>query len=429
MAAGMDLRLRMHDIRDVAWGGATRLEGGYLTMDRAALAEHLLQDPRLVAVDCELARPFESCRIGPIFDVVEPRARTVAGAVNFPGALDPVGPVGDGSTVVLRGMAVTMLDPRGNAGETHSLLDLTGPRLDAGASGPLSRYAALHHLVLLPRTAEGLAEPDRLHALRVAVLRAAVYLARSANAAEPDATESFSLVPVDDSLSRVAYVYQLHSHQRPTLPGEPILYGDNARHLLPTLLHPNEVLDGAVLPSYKASAMETYGTQNHPMVLELYRQHGRALNFVGVVATVAHQTVSERERGALMASNLVAYALHANAAVFSKAGGGAPHVDMAQTAHRCERLGVKTALLSWDLTSEGGGGDSSALFNFPELDAIVNYGSDGFAFDLPPVERAIAPSDRPDAAERLRGWCRVKANRICGAMDQLGSGRLTAAKY
>lgn len=425
----MRLDLDIHHVRDLAWGAATRLKRGLLNVDRAALGEHLLQDQRLTRVQLELTRPFESCRIGPIYDIVEPRVKSSPGGVNFPGALDPIGPAGEGATSVLRGMAVTMIDPRGVAGETHTILDLTGPSIDGSASGLLSRYASLHHLVIVPSTADDLDEPERLNALRVAVLRAATYLARAAAGEPPDERESFALASVDAALPRVVFVYQVHSHQRPTLRDEPILYGDNVRHLLPTVLHPNEVLDGALLPSYKASAMETLGVQNHPVVLELYRQHGRTIDFAGVVATVAHQTVSERERGALMASNLVAHVLRAQGAVFSKAGGGAPHVDMAQTANRCEALGVRTTLLSWDLTSEGGGGEGSALFNFPTLDAIVNYGSDGFAFDVPPVERVITAPDRPEEAARLQGPLRIKANRICGAMDQLGGGRLTAAKY
>ena len=41
-------------------------------------------------------------------------------------------------------------------------------------------------------------------------------------------------------------VYQIHSHQRPTGVDEGILYGDPVRRMLPTLVHPNEILDGAV---------------------------------------------------------------------------------------------------------------------------------------------------------------------------------------
>ena len=57
----------------------------------------------------------------------------------------------------------------------------------------------------------------------------------------------------------------------PTELDEPILYGDNVRSLLPTVLHPNEVLDGAVIAPYWAFGAETYSVQNHPVVSHINR--------------------------------------------------------------------------------------------------------------------------------------------------------------
>ena len=69
--------------------------------------------------------------------------------------------------------------------------------------------------------------------------------------------------------------------------------------MLPTLLHPNEWLDGALVPSYHASlgGAETYFYQNHPVITELYRRHERGdINFVGTVATIASADNFDRER-------------------------------------------------------------------------------------------------------------------------------------
>ena len=146
-----------------------------------------------------------------------------------------------------------------------------------------------------------------------------------------------------------------------------------------------------------------------------------------MVVTCAHQTLEERERAVTMAANLVAYTLRASGAVFTKAGGGAPHVDMAQAAHRLEQLGVRTTLLAWDTASAGSGDEGGALFNYPDLDAIVNFGSNGFSFTLPAMERTL-PS-RPELAAALAGPLELPVLSICGCMDQTGSGRLTAATY
>lgn len=416
----MQLELLIYPITGLRWGAATRLVGGTLEIDRAALARHLLEDARLAEVELELAAPGESCRVGPVFDIVEPRAK-VGGGVDFPGALGPATSAGQGQTAVLRGAAVTVVDP-GQTPYRQAFLDLSGPAAD------VSIYQGLHHLVVLPRPAPEVDELGLYGALRHASLRAAVYLARAAADSAPATRESYALAPLAAStLPRVAYVFQIHSHQHPTRAGEPILYGDNVRYLLPTILHPNEVLDGAVIRNYRGLSLDTYSIQNHPIIHDLYARHGSALDFAGVVVTVAHQTLPERERAVTMAANLVAHTLRAEGAVLSKSGGGAPHVDMAQIAQRLETLGVRTTMLAWQLASSDSVEDGGALFNFPELDAIVNYGRESGQLALPAVDRVLAGS--PAAAARLAGPLTLGFNSICGAMDQLGAGRLTAVTY
>ena len=76
-----------------------------------------------------------------------------------------------------------------------------------------------------------------------------------------------------------------------------------------------------------------------------------------------------------IASNLARFALRADGVVLTKSGGGAPHVDMAELAHRCEQLGLATCLIAWDSSGTGSGDDGAALFNYPDLNAIVNFGN------------------------------------------------------
>jgi len=148
-----------------------------------------------------------------------------------------------------------------------------------------------------------------------------------------------------------------------------------------------------------------------------------------LVATVAHQTVAERERSVLMASNLVTAILRADGAVLTKSGGGAPHIDMAEVAHSLEQLGVHTALISWELSGIEEGAEGAALFNYPELDAVANVGCNDFKLSLPPTERAITLPDRPELHQRLLGPMEVRTLSCVGMMDQLGGGQLVAIRY
>ena len=61
------------------------------------------------------------------------------------------------------------------------------------------------------------------------------------------------------------------------------MYGKNLGDSLPTLIHPNEMLDGAVVgANYKTQQKApTYLHSNKPLIYELYRRHGVDLNFAG----------------------------------------------------------------------------------------------------------------------------------------------------
>src|SRR4051812_12625655 len=106
----MRLELLIHPITALALAESGGLDGDRLRVDAAALQAHLLEDRRLAAVDLAVTAPGEACRIAPVFDVVEPRAK-VGGDMNFPGALGPIRSAGQGQTRVLRGAAVVVLDP------------------------------------------------------------------------------------------------------------------------------------------------------------------------------------------------------------------------------------------------------------------------------------------------------------------------------
>jgi glycine reductase len=298
---------------------------------------------------------------------------------------------------------------------TLAVIDMSGP------VAPLTAFARTRNVVISAWPTPSAGRSEYLAAVRRAGLRAAVYLARSARDTEADAVEVFDLpaptrVPPELAhLPRIAYVFQIHSHQRPTGVDEGILYGDPVRRMLPTMVHPNEILDGAVVRGFMGRGVTTWATQNHPVIRELYAQHGRTLWFTGVVVTVAQVTEPERVRSAAMAAGLVADVLGADGAVFTKIGGGAPHVDMAQAAAHCEARGVKTTLLVEDMSTDGSE-EGMLLFNFPGLDALVSVGSAQEKVLLPPMERVIGAEDSAGAAATYGS--------ICGAIEQVGASRV-----
>src|SRR5205807_8731847 len=115
------------------------------------------------------------------------------------------------------------------------------------------------------------------------------FLARTAAAASPpDEVEVFELQDVDPSLPRVVYIAQITS-QGPF--AGTFYYGGYLDRLLPTIVHPNEFLDGALVDGNVAGPnirIPTIVHQNNPVVLELYREHGKTMCCAGVVLLRGH---------------------------------------------------------------------------------------------------------------------------------------------
>src|SRR5918999_60662 len=143
----MELTLAIHPITKIRFGEKTRLDKTILTVAKEELCEIALQVTNLASVDFAIVRPGESCRAGPVFDIVEPRAKAVDGSPDWPGILGEPQTAGRGTTHVLAGAAVTMLREQ-SPGEARGA---TGFVLEMGGEAALgSHYATLHHLVLIP---------------------------------------------------------------------------------------------------------------------------------------------------------------------------------------------------------------------------------------------------------------------------------------
>ena len=426
----MQLTLEIHPITAIRFGDSTTIEGTSLLVAADELRDLLLKDGSLIAVDFEIACPGESCRAGPVFDIIEPRAKAPDSSPDFPGILGPPYTAGFGTTHVLEGAAVTVLrekSPGDSRGAAGYVLEMSGEP----AAG--SKYGSLQHLIIVPHTQPGIPDHARQKAYRLAGLKAAVYLARAAFDHVPASRATFGTVnPAalgEDGLPRVAYVGQIFSRQRKPVLEERILYGLGTDGMLPVPLHPDEWLDGAVMPSYHTSlgGAETYFYQNHPVITELYRRQSRGeLNFVGTVATIASADNFDRERNCRFAANLVCTVLKADAAVLTKFGGGVPHTDLSETARLLEGMGIKTAVQVTDLARDRRV-ESALLFNFPEVNAIVCIGGNSTRWKVPRAERVIAAS--PELKEVLDGPLELESLNVVGVANQQGASRLRAMIY
>jgi glycine reductase len=262
-------------------------------------------------------------------------------------------------------------------------------------------------------------------ALKKASLTVAVYLASAAGACAPDSSEIYDLnqgAEYDSDgrkLPRVVYIYQIFSHKALV---EPLFYGDNCHGILPIPVHPNEILDGALINrNYEQvhNADVTYVIMNHPVIKELYSRHGKDLNFVGVIVKNAPSAQKDKERMAMMATTQAKYLFKADAAILTKEGGGHPQIDMSLNCEWCEELGIKTVLLLTEFLTTGGGKEESLIFNTDKADAIVSAGYAEMV-DFPAMDRVLGGNTIPDVKVTMDQPFQAMCKLVRGSLSQLG---------
>lgn len=383
----MTLTLESFEVRAVEFGPRTAFAGGVLSIDREEI-RRLAGDGRFIEdVRVELASPGEATRIVHVLDALEPRIKVGGEAVAFPGFLGPARTVGHGVTRRLAGLAVLesaeLPEPTGGILEfNEGVIDMSGPGADRCAC------STTHNVVLLFTARHGATNREFESALRLGALRVTRRLAETVlDATGPDAVERFELGGAGPDLPRVVYVDQAQ-HQGFLV--QTFLYGQPIEHLVPTVLHPNEYFDGAVVSGNYRSMMKvpTWLRLNHPVIRALYRRHARDLNFIGVVFCRGHHGDHLlKERNGHMVAN-AARMLGAQGAVMTLEGTGNTWVDFMQSARALERAGIKAVQIVHEL---GGpeGKDWPVVDYTPEADAIVSGGGADRRFALPAVARVV----------------------------------------
>jgi len=423
----MRLELGIIKIKDVQFGDETIIEDGTLYVNKKELIALALQDDRLSTVDVELARPGEEVRIIPVKDVIEPRVKVDGSGELFPGVIGKMNTVGSGRTNVLRGAAVATVGRI--IGYQEGFIDMTGP----GAQ--YSPFSQTNNVALILHPIDGLAPHAHEAAVRLAGLRTAVYLGKACKDVAPDELEVYELSPVTDTtLPRVAYVHTLLSEG---LLHDTWFYGVDAKKLLPTLLHPNEVMDGAIVSGNCVSACDkhtTYHHLNNPVIKELYRRHGKALNFIGVVTTNLNVTLIDKERSSDCASKLVKL-VGAEGAIITEEGFGNPDTDMMMLCKKIEEYGIKTVLITDEYAGRDGGSQSLADA-VPQADAVISVGNANEVITLPPMKHIIGDLKPAEViaggfvgSVTAGGGLNVEIQAIMGSTCQLGFGKLTARGY
>ena len=425
------MRLELHrvSIKNVSWGETTKVEDGTLFVNREEMLSVVRSDERIAEASLELARPGESLRIIPVKDVIEPRCKLSGPGEVFPGFVGGMETVGEGTTLVLDGAAVVTCGPI--VAFQEGLIDMSGP---GAAYSPFSETC---NVVFVAEPAEGLDQHSYEAALREAGLKLAWYLADRCRSAKADMIKVYEMEgPVVESalyphLPKIAYFCMSITQG---LLHDTFLYGADMKHVVPTLIHPNEKMDGAMISGNCVSACDKNTTWHHlndPIVEELYSRHGKDLVFLGVIPTLEDTRLAGKERTSWFNANL-ARMMGADGVVISEEGYGNPDTDLCMNAAKCEKLGIKTVIISDE--AAGTDGKSQGLADAtPEITAFVSAGNVNEVIELPPMEKVIGFSElianlSGGAEESLQkdGSMCVELQALIGSTNELGFSRIGA---
>lgn len=425
----MKLELGFVQINDIQFASESKVENGTIYVNAEELKALLLEDENLKSVELEIAKPGESVRIMPVKDVIEPRVKVNGGGNLFPGVISKVETVGSGRTNVLKGSAVVTTGKI--VGFQEGIIDM------CGEGAKYTPFSQLNNLVVVCDPIDGLAKHAHEKAVRFAGLKAADYIGRLAKDAEPDEIKVYESCSVKEGiekypeLPRVAYVLMLQSQG---LMHDTYVYGVDMKQSLPTILNPTELMDGAVLSGNCVSACDkntTYHHLNNPVVADLFEQHGKTLNFVGVIITNENVYLADKMRSSDWTSKLCEF-LGVDGAIVSQEGFGNPDTDLIMNCKKIEGKGVKTVIITDEYAGRDGASQSLADAD-ASANAVVTGGNANMVINLPAMDKVIG---YPEVADIIAGGFDGSLHEdgsivaelqvITGATNEMGFNKLSA---
>ena len=428
----MRLELGKIFIKDIQFASESKIENNVLYVNKDELRKAIWDDEAIVSVEFDIAKPGESVRITPVKDVIEPRVKVEGRGGIFPGVLSKVDTVGEGKTIALKGMAVVTTGKI--VGFQEGIVDMTGP----GAE--YTPFSKLNNLVIIAEPAEGIKQHEHEKAVRYIGFKAAKYLGELARNLQPEETKVYETKPLLEQIAqypdlpKVGYVYML---QTQGLLHDTYVYGVDAKQIVPTLLYPTEIMDGAIVSGNCVSACDknpTYVHLNNGVIEELYEKHGKEINFLGVIITNENVYLADKERSSNWTAKFTKY-LGLDAAIVSQEGFGNPDTDLIMNCKKIETEGVKTVIVTDEYAGQNGASQSLADAD-PKANAVVTGGNANQLIVLPKLDKIIGHIDVVNVIagghhDSLKedGTIEVEIQAITGATNETGFGYLTAKTY
>lgn len=383
----MKLEIGNFYVKQIQFGDKTNYSKGILTINKEDALAKVREDEHITEANLYIVNPGDLVRLVPVKDAFEMRCRIEGAKGVYPGVTAPVESAAHGKIHALKDASLIVVGRHWGSFQ-DGLLDM---------GGKLQRntiYGSMRNLVLVADTDEEFERHEQQkknHALRWAGFRLSEYIGSCLAALKPEDVETWELDAVNrrsaeiQKLPSVVYVMQPQS-QMEAMGYNTLIYGWDLNHMLPTYMHPNEVLGGAVVSgSFMpcSSKMSTWEHCNNPTIKKLLREHGKTLNFLGVIMSNLNVVMEQKVRSAVRVAQM-AVDLGADGAIVAEEGYGNPDVDYIQVIVELEKVGVKTVGISNECT--GRDGKSQPLVALDEAaNALVSSGNVSQLYHLDPM--------------------------------------------
>ena len=160
------------------------------------------------------------------------------------------------------------------------------------------------------------------------------------------------------------------------------------------------IISGSFMPC--SSKWATYDFQNYPMIKRLYQEHGKTVNFLGVIMSNLNVALEQKERAMLFVASM-ARNLGADAAVVAEEGYGNPDADYTGCLVALEKAGIKTVGLSNECTGRDGASQPLVSMD-PLATAMVSTGNVSELIELPPMPVVIGELESLARDGLSGGW-------------------------
>ncbi|WP_276981077.1 glycine/sarcosine/betaine reductase component B subunit [Johnsonella ignava] len=401
----MKLEIGNFYVKDIVFGSALSYDKGLLTINKDEALDFIRQDERITEAQLYIAKPGDKIRLCPVKEAIEPRIR-LNGKGSFPGYTSNLDKAGEGISYALKNCSVLVVG-RHWGGFQDGLIDMSGE------GQKYTLFGSLNNIVLVADTDEVFEQREQQKkndALRRAGHRLAEFIAQCVKNLTPEDREVFELEavikrnPEIEKLPSVVYVMQPQS-QMEEIGYNDLVYGWDMNRMLPTFMHPNEILDGALVSGSfmpVSSKWSTYDFQNCPNIKALYKEHGKTINFLGVIMSNLNVALEQKERAALFVAQ-IAKTLGAEAAIVAEEGYGNPDADFIACCVALEDAGIKTVGVTNECT--GRDGQSQPLVTLDvKCDAIVSCGNVSELIELPPMETVLGELESLGRDGLSGGW-------------------------